>query len=347
MKNDEVSLAIERLRRSRDLGVQWLLRHIGSDGEPAGARERNGWARIPWALAVAGESSAASSVLAWAERAALTSDGCFRPGPAQGNGRFPAYPMAHLAIGSWLLERYDTAMSLMDGLRKLQYPQSGGFRVSASPQEHEAKLCDLLSTAQAGIAGLMTRQNDIVEGAHRWVLALHASQPALPQRLYSFCNGNELLTSPAQNLKWLAVTEFDQPRQSFYTPGIAAVFLAGWATQRQDQQALALGHEFLQLNRGGISAQFEDAESVQICKFGWGVAAMAMADARVDQTPDLLRMAEWFPAHQDEDGAWGLSTFLMPKSGVIEKMSKTAEHVMEVNAMLAALGTVLARRAVA
>jgi hypothetical protein len=344
MTRNELIAAMARVHVSRDRGVQWLLKHVADDGEPAGARERNGWARVPWALALSGQCAVAAAVVEWAERTALAPEGGFKPGPALGAGRFLAYPMAHLAIGAWLLERYGVALSLMAGLRRLQDPVTGGLPIAAPVGAAKPPRCDLLSTAQTGIAALLTRQDDVAEGVHRWITELHAQQPALPQRLYSFRDGDTLLTVPEKELVWLAITEFDQPRQSYYTAGIAAAFLAGWAMQHDDAEALALGHAFLQLNRSGTAQQFEDTASVQICKFGWGVAAMTAADPQVDQAADLVRMGDWFTARQGEDGAWSMSSFLMAESGVIEKMAKTAEHVMELNAILSALGTVLARQ---
>jgi hypothetical protein len=53
-RRESIEEAETRARAARDRGVEWLIAHIGSNGEPVGARERNGWSRVPWALAVCG-----------------------------------------------------------------------------------------------------------------------------------------------------------------------------------------------------------------------------------------------------------------------------------------------------
>ena len=56
----------EQTRRN---GVEFLLSTISPDGSVADAgRPRFGYYRVPWALAVSGETSAAHRVLDWVER---------------------------------------------------------------------------------------------------------------------------------------------------------------------------------------------------------------------------------------------------------------------------------------
>jgi hypothetical protein len=332
-----------RALAARNRGLEWLMTHIGSDGEPVGARERNGWARVPWALAVCGVSSTAAKIIAWAEQSQIASDGGFAPGPALGSGRFLAYPLAHFAIGAWLLERFDVALSALDSLRRLQDPATGGFPI-APPRDRGSDMYDLLSTAQVGLAAVIAGQDDIAEGAYRWITELLQAQPAdAGNRLYTFRQGAQLLTRPESSLEWLAVTDFSKPRQTYYTPGMAAVFLAAHAQRRHIREPLAMGAALLDRNITGCAAQYDDLESVQLCKFGWGVAAMYAADRDPAWIPHLVRMTHWFVARQASDGSWAPSTFLQPKPSDIDRLIKTAEHVMEVNAIVAALGSALGR----
>jgi hypothetical protein len=333
---DATGEALQRFRAARDRGVAWLLDHIADDGRPVGAEAQNGWGRVPWALAVSGESAAGSAVIAWAEREALDG-GRFRGGPYGGADRFGAYPLAHFAIGAWLLERYDVALRCMATIRMAQDPATGGIPVDP-PGGAMASRHDLLSTAQAGVAALVTGQDDIVDGVHAWIVELVRQQPALPDRFHTVRDGAALLLEPEPDFAWVSITDFTRPRQSFYTPGMAAVFLAGYAMRRGDPAALALGHELLALNINGTAAQFDDLESVQACKFGWGAAAMQMADPSADYRDQLLRMGDWFIARQSEDGAWAPSRFAAPQPSDVQKLVKTAEHVMEVNAIISALG---------
>jgi hypothetical protein len=339
----DLEALIGRVRASRNAGVRWLLDHTTPSGEPVGAGERNGWGRLPWAFAVAGESEAAARVIAWAERGQLAEDGNFAAGPAFGAGRFGSYPLAHFAIGAWLAERLETSLQAMEALRHWQDPDTGGLPI-APPADRATDLYDLLSTAQVGLAAVITGQDDIAEGAYRWVADLVAQQPAdAGTRFYTFRKGAELVTEPDKGLEWLAITDFAKPRQTFYTPGMAAVFLTAHAARHGLDEPIETARRLLQFNIQGCEEQFSDPDSVQICKFGWGAAAMLVADPEGDWLPHVARMGDWFIRQQSDDGSWSLSRFLQPEPTPIDRLVKTAEHVMEVNAVLAALGTARAR----
>lgn len=338
-----IDAAIVRVRAARDCGVRWLLDHTASDGKPVGADERNGWGRLPWALAVSGESEAAARVIAWAEREQFGPDGNFAPGAAFGAGRFGTYPLAHFAIGAWLTERFDVALRTMDALRQWQDPATGGCPI-APPVDRATDICDLLSTAQVGLAAVITGQDDIADLCWRWVADLVGQQPATAgTRFFTFRRGADLLVEPDKSLEWLAITDFSKPRQTYYTPGMAAVFLCAYASRRREPAALRMAADLLRFNIEGCDDQFSDAASVQACKFGWGVSAALVADPDGDWLPHVTHMGDWFIGNQHGDGAWAPSEFLAPEPSDIDKLVKTAEHVMEVNAILAALGTARAR----
>ena len=333
---DSTTLAesIARARAARDRASVWLLGCIGSDGTPDGHETGNSWSRLPWAFALSGETAAGAAVLEWIARNGLRSDGDLAA-PAYGIGRVGAYPLGHLAIGAQLLERHDVARRVIGRLAEIQTAE-GGFSIDPVGGEF-ARFCDLLSTAQAGTAAVLAGRADIYEPVHRWVVALRADQPEFSHRLLSARSPAGLVTDPPAALAWIVDTDFAKPRQSYFTAGIAAVFLAAYGQATGDAAALELGHGFLRLNLTGSVEQFDDLASVQACKFGWGLAAMHLADPRNDYVPWLQRMVGWFEARQSPKGAWAPSTFLSPTPSRSEQMVKTAEHLMELNWVLAAL----------
>ena len=334
--------ASARARAARDRAAGWLLDHVGTDGEPTGANLANGWSRIPWTLALAGHGDAGCAVLAWAERDALEANGAFRPGPAAGSGRFGGYTLGHLAVGAWRLEHFGLATRLLDRLAGLQDRETGGILMDRTGG---SQLADLLCTAQAGIAAIAAGRTDIADPVRAWIGDLYAGQTALPARLYNFRNGADLATTPEPGLEWLMVTDFSVPRQSYFYPGIAAAFLAQFASWRSDASSLELARKFLRLNIEGSSAQFDDPGSVQVCKFGWGLAAAHLVSPEPEDGDWMVRMVDWFIAHQSADGSWAPSAFLSPEPNVTERMAKTAEHGMEIDALAAALGKLGADRA--
>jgi len=334
--------AIERLRASRDRAKAWLLLQVGSDGQPADSDRGNGWSRFPWTLALLGETEAGAAVLEWAARNGLGENGDFSAGAAYGAGRYSAYPIGHLTMGALLLERHDIAARLFDRLAALQDAVTGGMPVDP-PGGEFATLTELLSTSQVGMAAILGGRMTMAERIRDWVMACLAEQPELPTVLYTARSRHGVVTDPPVALRWALAVRCGEPRQAYFYPGVAAAFLALYAMRTGDAAALAAGHAYLAINFAGTAAQLEDLASVQACKFGWGVALMQIADPGRDYADTLVKMADWFIARQRADGSWGPSAFISPEPSRVELMTKTAEHAMEVTAILAALAVSGAR----
>jgi hypothetical protein len=312
---------------TRKRAVAWLSERVADDGRPEGSEHVNSWWRAPWALAVAGASDVAAAMLGWAEREALQDDGDFRPGPYRaGIYGSPVYGLSPLVIASWLLGRYGTAETIQAHMRTYQDPEYGGIH---EDRESRDGVQDNLKTSQFGISALVIGDRSAAEGVAAWLKTTFELQPDLPHLFYPQRRGPDLVTRfpSAQALK--CVVDFDKPRQLYYHPGIAGAFLAGWGQQTDDSGALKLGRDYLSLTANGPSIQFDDPESVQICKFGWGAAAMLVADPTVDNLQATTRMARWFCDRQRPDGAWAPSSWMTPEPGIPDLYWKTAEHTME------------------
>lgn len=151
---------------------------------------------------------------------------------------------------------------------------------------------------------------------------------------------DKLVTDVPDGLSFCGYVDFAKEHHAYYVPGIAAAFLSGYAQQTGLTEPIELAEELLKLNIEGTERQFNDHTSVQICKFPWGVACVTQADTKkIDKyLPELLRMSHWFADWQNEDGSWSPSPFLNSNPSVVDKMSKTSEHIMEMNMILQALG---------
>jgi hypothetical protein len=339
----DIDEAVTSLTAARDKAAGWIVSAIGPDGRPDGAELGNGWSRVPWTLRLAGETGTASAVLEWAMREGLDFRGNFRSGPARGTGHFDAYKLGHLAMGALLLERYDLSEMLLDRLQDLQ-DAHGGLRFEP-PSSEFADMTEATSTAQAGLAALLGGRDSMTDACRDWLVETLGAQPALPERLHVGRLGPQLLTDPPARMAWLLTVDFAKPRQAYYHPGAAAAFLGTYAMRHGDVEALAAAHRLLALNIGGSDDQFTDLSSVQLCKFGWGAAIVQLADPTGDYLPHLLKMSGWFLDRQAPDGSWGPSTFISPSPTMVDFMMKTAEHAMEVTAMIAALEATKARLA--
>jgi hypothetical protein len=247
-----------------------------------------------------------------------------------------------IAIGAAYLERDDLASKIMATVRKWQDPVTGGA-YSERPEDRKLGLQDLHDTGQLGLAALTTHQLDIAEGAYRWIRELYRLQPELPARLYTRTTSAGLFTDPAPNLLWGSVIDFTKPRQAFFNPGLAAAFLARYALETGDSEALQLGSNFLALSAKGTPAQFDYADSKQICKFGWGAALMDVAEPSGGHLPHLVQMAHWFIDSQLPDGRWQNSTFLTPDPTEGDDQEITAEFTLHLGTIQTSLGCRVSR----
>ena len=325
----DVVETVARLRRTAEAAGRWLVDRIDSSGKPAGADIANVWWRVPWALTLLGERDAAAAMLSWIEREALDDQGDLRPGPARGSGPVsPVYSLSHISIAAFLLNRYDTARLVYAKVASFQHPTGGGVLRYRDGRGEEQ---DLLLTTQLGLLAVIAGDLDVAGRVYNGIRTMWQLQPELGRlRLYSNWSPGGLITEFPAAEAWSKFADFNAPRQAFYHPGAVAAFFADYAMRTGDREAIALARDMMQLNIGGCDEQFTDLSSVQICKFGWGAAQLLIADPHGGWLAHALRMAEWFIDRQEADGSWIPSTFQLTKpAGDMDKMWKTAEHLME------------------
>ena len=339
---------VEELRGVRERGRGWLLSKIGEDGEPAAARIRNGYYRMPWVLAVLGEREAAARVMSWIERNALTADGDLREGvPREAfTDRWATYPHSLLAQGAWSLERFDTALALVDKMATdFQDPGTGGAYMER-PEARTGRQF-IFPTAQMGLAALTVGRHDVADAAFGWFERLWDAQPDLPRTLYPSWGPDGLRTVADRGDDFWTIVDFTKPRQAFYNPGISAAFLSKYFMVTRAPRARELATAMLDLSANGTEDQWNYGESMQICKFGWGTAMAAEIDPGGEQIARVLRMAQWYVDSQADDGSWVPSGFITPEPNDSHAMEKTAEHTLWVTFMLATLAGAEARGQVA
>ncbi|MFC2176926.1 hypothetical protein ACFLRH_00760 [Actinomycetota bacterium] len=337
--HDENTVAA--LELAVDRGGSWLTRRIGADGHPG--THHGHYYRLPWSLTLTGHRRQAASVLSWVEREALDAVGDLRNGAARApfERRWSSYPLAILATGAWHLERYDTALLISNRLHAYQDQESGGA-FAGHPDHRESDRQDLFPTAQMGMTGLTTGTTDLAHGAYRWLQLVFDAQPELPTRLYTATTGGRLLTDSRddQQLAWEIVTDFTKPRQAFYNPGIAAAFLGKYYMATGRAGALALARKYLDLTVSGGETQFDWTDSVQVCKFAWGSAALYEATGEEQYLGYVRRMATWFVECQEATGSWSNSPFLMERGGDSEsiRVEVTAEFLQHLVTLITAVG---------
>lgn len=317
--------------------VDWLL-----DALPAARADAATHAhlyRVPYTLALAGERAAAAGQLAWMQAEILGPDGDLRPGPARDAfaDRWSSYPLAILAQGAWHLERYDLAQAVVRRLADFRDPATGGA-YAARPERRTTARQDLFPTAQLGMTGLTVNDPELADGAFVWLRDLYTSQPELPARLYTATDGPVLITDVDDDRFGLC-TDFHQRRQAFYNPGIAAAFLARYSLRTGSSEARQLADAYLALTVQGSPDQFDHRDSVQVCKFAWGAAALLDLTSEPRYAEHVERMLQWFADAQHPDGHWENSPFLLPDGATLgSNIEVTAEFVQHLVFAASALG---------
>jgi hypothetical protein len=336
--HDLLSEVAPALEAARTRGAEWIVSRLGPDGEPPAAEQENAYYRVPWALAQAGYAKEAASVLSWMEREALET-GDLRAGAPQTpwTSENASYPLAVMATGAWHLERYDTANSIMETLRAYQHPVTGGSFVER-PEHRTTGRQEVLCTAQLGMAALLTGRIDVADGAFHWFRSLWDAQPDLPRKLYLAWDDKGLVTEFADDVAFGRVIDFQAPRQAFFNPGIAAAFLGRYAMATGTAQASEIAREMIRLSEGGTELQYDWADTVHVGKIAWGASIVFEVAPDLALANQIVRMAQWLRDCQPDDGGWAPSHFLFPNPNDADVLWKTAEHIMIINFMLAAIG---------
>jgi hypothetical protein len=338
------SAALSRAETARRRGVAFVLSQIGPDGEVERTEPRVTYYRLPWALAVSGETEAAHRVLSWIERNALGDDGAFHGGiswnPAA-NARFNTYPETCLAYGAWLLRRFDIANRCMDFARTGFDAQTGGvFMDRAAMDETGGQLVFL--TCQYGMSAAITGRTEDALQVANWFANLRAAQPDWPDRFYTMWNRrNGLVTGlPDGPDRKHVVQEAQDERQYHYNGGMAAACLNHVAMVTGGAHWIDLAREFQSFSINSTPLQFNTR---QVCKSAWGSGLLTLATGSNDYEPWLIKMANWFAGLQEDDGSWTNTPYLDPNPPDVRRTEVTAEFIVHLDTLIAALSTIDAR----
>jgi len=335
-----------RVQEAKRKGVAFLLGNIGPDGAVADAiGGRVTWYRLPWALAVAGETAAAFAVLSWIERTGFGPDGAFHGGrdwDAVANRTVNTYPETILAYGAVLLRRFDIARRAMGFASRYQDPESGGiFMIREQTGPGDPQL--LFPTAQFGMSSVITGRIDAARRTGEWFARLWDAQPELPDRLYTIWANGGLLTEPAADIdRRHVVQEAQQPLQLFYNGGIAASFLTQLFMATGEQRWLAYAREYQHFSMTSCPEQFA---TKQVCKSAWGSGLLYLATGDERYVPWIARMGAWFAGEQESDGGWSNTKALEADSPLRHRIEITAEFVVHLDTVIAALSAANAGRA--
>lgn len=325
---------------ARRRGIEFLLRHCQADGAIAPSGDRVTYYRVPWALMLGGETSAASRLLGWIEEHGLGTDGEFHgglPWSTKANPALNTYRESCLAYGAHLLRRFDLARRAMSFALPFQDPMTGGVYMDRERTGADGPQL-LFITCQFGMSALITGHLDAARAAGGWLHRLWAAQPALPDRLYTVWTrvGGVATTPLADDDPRHYVNESQEVLQLHYNGGIAAALLAQLFMRTGDQDWLDLARAYQGFSMSSTERQFE---TKQVCKSAWGAGLLWLATRDPRYLAWATRMGDWFTAEQMEDGHWDNTVQLDPASPLHHQIEVTAEFVVHLDTIIAALAT--------
>ena len=326
-KDLEQKLAVYHQAARR--GTDWLLNLLAADGTIGPVEKRLYYYRVPWALSLMGEISAASRVLDWISKHMFTTEGAFAGVSPQGifGERYGSYPLACLIVGASKLQRFDIVYRGTEQLLTWQDPTTGGFfntRADMSPSGEQ----ELFPVCQGGMTLLLAGHVEAARQAGQWVGRLWELQPDTQHRLYHvFTPAGGLVTSPPSEPAATYITHKDDPWQHHYNGGIAAAFLTELHMATGEHQWLELARAYQEFSITTDACQFQ---SMQVCKSGWGSGRLLVATGEPRYRDWTVRMGDWFVSHQFDGGYWENTKYWVPHPDMADRIELTAEFVMHV-----------------
>jgi len=338
---------IAQYEQTRRRGVDFLLSCIGKDGVVADAgRPRFGYYRVPWALAISGETGAAARVLDWVERDCMDGDGRIHGGvdwDPEPNKTTNTYAETCIAYGAMLLRRFDIARKTMSVAREFQDQSTGGVFMTRGETGPNGRQL-LFPTCQYGMTATIAGDLPSAIAVGAWLERLWNAQPELPDRLYTIWTADRGLATevPDGENRRHYVNEASDIWQYHYNGGIAAACLAHIYMATGEERWITLARKFQQFSMDTIDGQFQ---TKQVCKSAWGSGLISLACGDHTYLPWLLKMGDWFTEEQEADGRWSNTPNLDPNPPLAHQIEVSAEFVVHMDTLIESVSAIAASTA--
>jgi hypothetical protein len=321
----------QRLIDARRRGTEWLLRHLNDDGSIGPIEQGFYYYRLPWSLAVTGETDHAVRLCDWVRAHQFATNGDFAGVSPRGLDPY-AYENATFIYGAHMLRQYDLSYRGYDYLLTHQDRESGGFchrPDGAGIGREEA----IPTVAQAGKTALMLGDLDTAERVGEWFARLWQLQPSLPDRLYYVYSADtqSLVTGFPVELAGRYVVEAQKPGQRFTCGGIAAAFLCRLFQASPKPEYLDLARSYQAFAMNSTERQFEVP---QVCKTGWGSALLYQITRERQYRDWTERVGDYYLGSQFADGHWENKE---PMRTMNYTIMITAEFVVHLDTLIGAL----------
>ena len=327
MSRDSAKRGLHQYQASCRRGINWLLDRIDENGAAGPTEDRLYYYRLPWTLALTGETAAAHACLDWIKAHMFTPAGSFEGVSPQGvfEERYGSYPLACLLVGAQMLGRYDVVYPGTDSLMDWQDPESGGVYNTLSNASETGEQ-ELFPTAQFGMTCIALGRLAEAKKAGLWMQNIWDLQPDVEQKLHHvFSRASGLISDIPGNQQALYITRKDDSWQHHFNGGIAAAFLSKLHLATGDACWLELARSYQEFSMTTDSCQFR---SMQLCKSGWGSGLLYAITRERAYYHWTRRLGDWFVRLQYADGHWENTHYWNPVPTEADNIEITAEFVM-------------------
>ncbi|MGC9316555.1 MAG: hypothetical protein ACP5KN_00795 [Armatimonadota bacterium] len=284
--------------------VKWLIRQQNEDGsfEPL-AEGMAGFHKVPYALALSGQSGRGVRLCTWIVDNSMDEDGDLgatfgRQGPLQ---RYYAYGPAWIIAGAQKLGQFGVSMRAWAFLSSLQHPDTGGF-LRDGPEAGLDDEEDLLDTAAAGLAALYMGDERVARAAADFLVRRWEQIPQTGERMYLMARrGEEPVRVFGDGLDAEYVLQLTEPGQWYMVPGLAAGFLTKMGEATEERSYMQVAQEFVDLCESGADDRYTSPRSGF---FGWAASHLFLVTGNVNYRRIAESVLEALVERQNPDGSW-------------------------------------------
>ncbi len=283
-----------------------------------------GFHKVPYALALSGQSVRATKLCTWIAGNSLDDEGDLgsafgRQGPLE---HYYHYGNSWVIAGAQRLGHFGLSMRAWGFLGALQHPLTGGF-LRIGPDASLDDEQDMLSTASAGIASLYMGQEDVAIAAGDFVVRMWNDQPASGTQLYTVVRrGNELVRVHEGDEEHYIVTPAETG-QWYFVPGMGACFLMHLWEATGNDSYLGTAQDLLGFCESGAPDRYTSPRSGFV---GLAASMLFAATGNVNYERVAVAVVEALIARQNEDGSW-LAPCL-PSDLPSSRLDATAEGII-------------------
>lgn len=268
-----------------------------------------GFHKVPYALALSGQSGRGVRLCTWLVDYSLDEDGDLgatfgRQGPME---RYYLYPSAWIIAGAQKLGQFGLSLRAWDFVTSLQHPDTGGF-LRTGPDAGLDDEQDILGTATAGLAALYMGDERAATAAGDFLLRRWERQPQTGERMYLMVRrGEEPVRVHGEGLDEEYIlqvgsrTEGPPPGQWYFVPGLAAGFLARLSEATGERAYLQIAQEYLDFCESGADDRYSTPRSGF---FGWASSILYALTGNVNYGRIAEAVAGAIVARQAPDGSW-------------------------------------------